>query len=340
MNKNLLIVFVCIIFVAILLLSSKLADDKYHLRDPRIKPSSKLELSQKKTVLSFMPNWYSGAQFSGYYYAEHYKIYESFNLDVNILRFDNDYDVLGHLIAGELDVAVMSMNYFTDACKQTDQIVVLAAIFQYEPSVFIVKENSGIECPTDFKEKKIICKNKDWKRMIYRIISTAGLDSSQVELVYGQNDLAAFTSGDIDIWAGYAHNEPVEFDMAGIETSNIYAYDYGVINYEGLLVTTRDLLEHNSDAVESFLSASMIGWDNSIKNPELTLKAIQCFDSSISISFQRQSLAKIVPFIHTGEKPLGCVDISRWNSLMGENGLEDESYLAIDLINKIHSKQY
>ncbi|HHS49726.1 MAG TPA: hypothetical protein ENN07_01265 [candidate division Zixibacteria bacterium] len=283
-----------------------------------------------------MPNWFIDTEFAGYYFAKHYGIYNEYNLDAEILNFDYSYDAPASLSLGKLDFAVMSTSKFVTSCQMGGDLVALLAIFQYEPSVFIVKNNSGIVKPEDFKGKRIVRKNDDWEKTIERILSTAGLTLGDVILVPGGKDISPFETGDVDIWCGYAQDEPVEVELAGISASIIYAYDYGVTDYQGLLVTSREMIDREPHVVEAFVSASLRGWGEAIKNPEATIQAMQDLDTTMTITYLRKSFNKIIPFIHGGEMPVGLVDLNRWHKLMIENNLPAEDILRQEFAERFY----
>ncbi len=335
MSKRLLILLIPIALVIIFFIIFVFKEPKLESSSPSI---SAKPLETKQAV-RFMPNWFPEAEFAGYFFAKHFGIYDQLNLDVEILPFIHGYDISESLAAGKIDFAVLSMNEFVRSCNNKKELVVLGAIFQYEPSVFISKAGEGLNSPSDFKGKKIICKNSDWKRTIQRVITASGLSLDDVQLVEGQDKIEMFINGEVDIWAGYAFDEPIELEIAGVNTKTIYLYDYGIGDYQGIIATRAALVENEPRTVEAFLEASIYGWDVAIKDQESALKAIMAFDPEISMSFQRKSMSAIVPFIHTGELPKGMIDRARWDSLMREKGLENESSLDLSFLEKIYSMQ-
>ncbi|MCD6502491.1 ABC transporter substrate-binding protein [bacterium] len=286
--------------------------------------------------VTFIPNWYPEAEFAGYFLAENAGYYDALNLNVDIINYSPDYNIADSLAAGVVDFAVVSMAEFIDARKSGLNLVVLGTIFQIEPSVFIVKEGSGIGSPADFEGKRIVCKNAFWRGVIERVISTAGLSLGDVKLVDGANDISEFFKGDIDIWTGYAQDEPIEVEMAGIDARTIYAYDYGVSDYEGIMVVDDALVEKRPDVVVAFLSASLRGWDEAIRRPEDALDAIAVFQPGLSLTFQRKAMREIVPFVHTGEQPIGWINRVRWKGILAENGIEGDSSFNPEFLEAVY----
>jgi NitT/TauT family transport system substrate-binding protein len=121
-----------------------------------------IEPLHAKTKIKFMPNWYPESEFAGFYTASRKGFYSEENLDVEFVRFDYSYDIKESLSRGVIDFAVMSMPELAEADNSGLKIKAIAALFQTDPSVFIVMKNSGIKNPKDFEGKKIIVKNHTW----------------------------------------------------------------------------------------------------------------------------------------------------------------------------------
>ncbi len=288
------------------------------------------------TEVNFIPNWFPEAEFAGYFLAKNIGYYDKLNLNVNILPFDPDYDIPCSLATGAVDFAVMGMTKFIQAIQQNRDIVALAALFQIEPSVFISKKKSKIRSPADFKGKSIICKNDEWFAIIERVVSSCDISIDDIILVQDVDDISRFYRDEIDIWTGYIQDEPVEIEMAGIEANYIYAFDYGINDYEGIIVVDGELARNRPEVVVAFLSASLHGWDTAIKNTEDAIDAILNFHPGLSRSFQRKSMKKIVPFIRSGDNPIGWIDRERWNKLIEGYITDRDSLYASGFIEEIY----
>lgn len=327
MDKRTVVLSITIIVAAVALV--------LFLKPPAEIQANKFGPYERIQAIRFIPNWFPEAEFAGYYYAKHYCLYDSLGIDVEILTYTPSYDIASSLSVGAVDIGVLSTNEFIRSCKEEMGLVALGALFQYEPSVFITKEGSGINCPADFKGKRLVCKNSSWKKTIEQVVGTAGLHLDDIKLIDGVDEIDQFIDGKVDIWTGYAFNEPVELELSGINAKIIYAYDYGISDYQGIISVRKTLVDEKPKVVEAFLRASLEGWERSIRDPESAIKAIQTFNPGVSLSFERRSMSKIIPFIHTGELPMGLIDRERWENNLRDNGVTGDN-LAPQFIEKMY----
>ncbi len=290
----------------------------------RIKPLEKNE------VFRLMPNWFHEAEFCGYYVAKHKGFFKQKKLDIHILNYNRDYRSLDSLRKGIIDFAVISPPELIKAGDDNCDIMVIAAIYQVFPGVYLVMENSDIKSPSDFCGHSIIAKNDVWVDYTRRILENVEHDTSCVDWDLDDIEISRFIDGEVDIWTGYVQDEPIEIEMAGYSVREIYMYDYGFIDYAGLLVTRRGLIEEKPEEVKTFLATCLFGWDYALRNPEDAVDAILEYAPELAIPFQRQAVKRITPFIKNGDAPIGWIDRDRWECMIKELSIENPDSLLYD----------
>ena len=72
----------------------------------------------------------------------------------------------------------------------------------------------------------------------------AGLDTSLVNEQPVKFDISPLLSGQIDVWPGYAINEPVTAEEKGFPVNIIWPSDYGVNLYADTIFTTEDMIKN------------------------------------------------------------------------------------------------
>lgn len=289
-----------------------------------------IEPLERREVLRLMPNWYHEAEFCGYYIAKTQGFYRQKKIDVRILPFNLQYDALDSLRSEAIDFAIVSPPDLVEEGKQKYDLVVIAAIYQIFPGVYLTMENSDITTPADFCGKKIIGKNQTWVNYTQRILQNVEVDTSCVEWDFGEVDISRFLKGEVDIWTGYVQDEPIEVELAGYSVREIYLYDYGFEDYAGLILTRRSLIEDNPGAVKTFLATSLFGWDYALRNPEKAIDAILTYAPDLAIPFQRQAIRRLTPFVKSGNAPIGWIDRNRWERIMYDTGIENPDSLIYD----------
>jgi ABC-type nitrate/sulfonate/bicarbonate transport system substrate-binding protein len=115
--------------------------------------------------------------------------------------------------------------------------------FQIPPLVMFSLADSNIKEPEDMVGKRIGIKSSYWSDIAKTTLSNAGVDpSSIVEVPVSADDQQMLYDHEVDIWMGYANDEPIQAEEAGYKINEIFPADYGVGGYEGLLTAwSRDL---------------------------------------------------------------------------------------------------
>ncbi len=288
-------------------------------------------------TFQLMPNWFHEAEFSGFYAAKLHGFYKIHNLDVQILPFSMDYSVMDSVRAGVIDFGLATPADLVSEGSQQYDLVVIAAIYQVFPGVFLVMENSGITSPRDFCGKTVISKNPAWMEHTRRTLQNVDIDPSCIRWDNGSVDIQRFLRGEVDIWNGYIQDEPNEVELAGYSVRVIYLYDYGFEDYAELIVTRRELIENDPEAVKCFLAVSLLGWDYALRNTEESLDCIMQYAPDLAINFQRQALKKITPFVKCGSSPIGWIERDRWDRVFKCYGVEHpDSLLFDDFLHEIY----
>ncbi|RKZ31063.1 hypothetical protein DRQ36_03340 [bacterium] len=302
---------------------------------------SPIEPFRDEVPVRFATNWFHGAEFAGFYVAEKNGLYDELKLDVEFVEYKFGCDIAESLSSGVVDFALLSTPCFAGTSSDNLDIVAIAAIFQVEPAVFIVMDGSGIETVKDFVGKSIIVKNPYWERIIDRVLQAADISPDRVVKDRGAVDIKRFLLGEVDIWTGYAQNEPVEVDLSGYASKTIYAFDYGLNDYEGIIFTRSDIISERPDIVTAFLSASLRGWNIVVTNPELGLDAVDTFTTGLSIPFQRRSIRELIPYISTGIAPTGWIDSERWRTSCARWGIKNpDKYYTDSFLRRVYTERY
>ncbi len=336
--KVLLILFVVVVAVSSVFIYHNLQKQNDTYKDYPFWKS--IEFLPEPDTFSVMPNWLHEAEFAGFYVAKQKGFYSRHNLEVEILDFSLGYDYVESLRAGVIDFAVASPPDLINGNAFYDDLVVIAAVYQIFPGVYLTMENTGIKTPMDFCGKTVIWKNRTWQRYTEQALVNVGKDSLCVLWDNNAVDITRFLRGDVDIWTGYVQDEPIEVEMAGYKVREIYLYDYGFEDYAGLIVTRRDLIENKHQAVKVFLASTLFGWDYGLRNPEDAVDAIMSFAPELAIPFQRQAVKRITPFVKSGNAPIGWIDPERWARIMARFEIEEsESILHLGCIHAFYGKK-
>jgi NitT/TauT family transport system substrate-binding protein len=264
-------------------------------------------------------NWYHEAEFAGYYVAEEQGFYADENIEVDILEGGLGIGANQRVLKKEADFAVTTFNGQRSMLEEDEPATTVMIGFQIPPAVLFALTDSGIQKPEDMIGQKVAIKAKYWRRMIHDTLTNAGVDPEEIiEVETDYDAINMLYEGEVDVWTGYAHDEPVEAELAGYDVNLIFPADYGVGVYEGLLIVHNDLLEQNPDLVDRFVRASLRGWQYAVEHPEETTKILAKWQPDESPEFHREAFQTVIPLVDTPDVPIGWIDAERWRIGMGD----------------------
>jgi ABC-type nitrate/sulfonate/bicarbonate transport system substrate-binding protein len=263
-------------------------------------------------------NWFHAAEFVGYYMADAKGFYADENLDVTIVEGGPGIQARLHVLDGRADFAISSFAEQQGLVEAGEPTVAVMSVFQIPPIVLFGLAAAGIEEPGDLVGKRVGIKNSYWQNIVYEVMTNAGIDVSQIIEVDVEADAQSLLyQGDVDVWTGYAHDEPVRAQVAGYEVANIYAADYGVGGYEGLLLVNEAMVEQESDTVGRFVRTSLRGLEYALLHPDEAADILAVWQPEDGVGFHRLAVRALIPLVDTPQAAIGSIDDERWAQLMG-----------------------
>jgi len=151
--------------------------------------------------------WFTQAQFAGYFAAVDQGFYADQCLDVSILEGGVDIVPQQQLADGAVDFALSWVPKALASREAGADIVDIAQIFQRSGTLQVSFKDKGITSPADFAGKNIGNWGYGNEFEIFAALTKAGLDpAADVTLVQQQFDMAALLAGDIDAAEAMTYN--------------------------------------------------------------------------------------------------------------------------------------
>jgi NitT/TauT family transport system substrate-binding protein len=221
--------------------------------------------------LGYIPS----VQFAQFYLADQAGYYRDAGLQVT-LQNKIDPDLITLLGQGSVDIGLGDGTSVIPAVSQGISIVYAATVYGRFPSIVVARAGSGITTAADLKGKKIGIPGpygSSWI-MLQALLKSAGLTTNDVQIVpfsdFGQ--ATALQQGTVDAATGFANNEPITLQRAGIDTVVLTIDNITPLPGPGLVTGTATLAAKR-DALKAFTAATLRAMDEIAADPQKGLDA-------------------------------------------------------------------
>ena len=277
--------------------------------------------------VSLQLQWFTQAQFAGYYAAIDQGFYADRCLDVTILEGGVDIVPQTQLANGDADFALAWVPKALASREAGANIVNIAQVFQRSGTLQVSFADAGITSPADFAGKKIGNWGFGNEYEVFAALGQAGLDpAADVELV-GQNfDMAALLAGEIDAAEAMTYNEYAQvLEAINPDTGELYeASDFSVISYEDVGVgMLQDAIWADADRLASddayrdiavrFVAASLEGWIHCRDNVEGCQQIVLSNGPTLGASHQLWQMNEVNKLIWPSDNGIGYIDQGAWD---------------------------
>ena len=278
------------------------------------------------TPVKLQLQWFTQAQFAGYYAAQDQGFYEAMCLDVTIL--EGAVDIAPHVVLanGESDFAISWVSKALAGREGGANIVDIAQIFQRSGTLQVSFKDKNITSAADFKGKNIGNWGYGNEFEIFAALTKAGLDPAKdVTLVQQQFDMAGLLSGDIDAAEAMTYNEYAQvLEAINPDTGALYtADDFNVVSYEdegvGML---QDAIWADGarlsdpayvDTATKFVAASIQGWAFCRDNTQACTDIVVAKGSKLGASHQLWQMNEVNKLIWPASMGAGMIDSAAWD---------------------------
>ena len=212
--------------------------------------------------VTFGTNWFAEPEHGGFYQAVVDGTYEKFGLEVKILPGGPQANNRLLLTSGKIEFYMGgNMLQAYDAVAQKIPTIVVSAIFQKDPQIFMSHPGEGLDKFADLTRSPAFV-GKEGVASFYQWMK--GEHGFKEELVKPYNyNSAPFIADKKSIQQGYLTSEPLAVEKAGGFKPNVFLLaDNGFTTYATTIEARIETVEKSPDLVKRFVDASAIGWYN------------------------------------------------------------------------------
>ena len=146
---------------------------------------------------------------------------------------------------------------------------IIGTTYQKNPfTILSLKDGANIATIDDLIGKRIGVQAGPNETLFDALLKANGIDAASVTKVPVQYDPAPLTNGEVDGFLAYVTNESFVVADQGYEVTNLLFADNGLPFVTESFVVTQDSIDNNRAALKAFLKATILGWKDSIANPD------------------------------------------------------------------------
>lgn len=282
---------------------------------------------KEMTDVKLQLQWFTQAQFAGYYAALDQGYYEDLGLNVEILEGGVDIVPATVLDSGGADFALSWVPRALVPREEGADIVNIAQPFQRSATLQVSFADSGIDSVEDLESKNVGNWGFGNEFELLAGLRQADLDpDSDVTLVQQQFDMLALLAGDIDAAQAMIYNEYAQvLETVNPDTGELYQpEDLHIIDWndvgtamlqDGIWADASRLADDPAyrETAVKFVEASLKGWIWCRDNPDECVQVVLDNAPILGQSHQTWQLNEINALIWPSPGGIGIVDAALWD---------------------------
>ena len=278
------------------------------------------------TKVKLQLQWFTQAQFAGYFAALDQGYYKDAGLDVDILEGGVDIVPQTVLAQNKADFAIAWVPKALASREQGAGITDVAQVFQRSGTLQVSFKGKDITDAAALKGKKVGNWGFGNEFELFAGMTKAGLNPGKdVKLVQQQFDMQALLKGDIDAAQAMVYNEYAQvLEAKNPKTGKLYQPgDFNAISWQqqgdGMLqdaiwANTEKLSDPKyQDTTVKFIQASLKGWAYCRDNPEKCRDIVVSKGSKLGASHQLWQMNEINKLIWPAPAGAGMIDKTAWD---------------------------
>ena len=277
--------------------------------------------------ISLQLQWFTQAQFAGYFAAQDQGYYEAMCLDVSMVEGGVEIVPQTQLANGDVDFAIAWVPKALATREAGAEITDIAQIFQRSGTLQVSLADAGITSVADFAGKNIGNWGFGNEYEIFAALAEEGLDpAADVTLVGQQFDMVALLDGTIDAAEAMTYNEYAQvLEAVNPDTGELYTpEELNVVSYEDVGVgMLQDAIWADAgrladdpeyvDQATRFVAASIQGWIYCRDNPEECADIVTAAGSTLGATHQLWMMNEVNKLIWPSPEGIGFINQAAWD---------------------------
>lgn len=277
---------------------------------------------------TFFLDFVMEGQFAGLCWALEKGLYKEAGLEVEFVEWveDGRSIIQKVLDGGPLCAGCSEDNLIISACAAGLPVRALATMLHVSPLVLMKKRSSSIQTVRDLIGKKVAM-HCDGIRILEAVLALENIQPGSVEIHELPYQPDRLVKDEFQAVQGYAMYEPLQLAAMGVDVQTLPVRHHHIHPYAQVFFATLENIEKEQAAIQSFLSASLAGFRQSISQRDEAAKIVAKYSGGRSdAASARKVIDQLAPYLYdeAGDNRYGALDLERW-------GRNLKTYAAIGL---------
>lgn len=250
------------------------------------------------TTVRFGLDWIPGSVHSPFFIALYKGYYKAEGLDVVIDPGKGSIGLVQQMASGVYDMGYPDFGVLADFDSKNPAKAFPMVMVGYEqaPAGVIFLKTSGITTPKQLEGKTLGAAAGDAGFKLFPTFAQhAGFDASKVKIQFIDPKLreTLLAKHEVDAIIGQIFNTTLELKAKGVDPSQVSSLlyrDYGLDLYGNGIAASPAFLKEHPDAVKAFIRASIKGFQDMVKDPDLAVQMTVKYQPLLNASIERDRL--------------------------------------------------
>jgi len=273
--------------------------------------------AQELTPVRLRLDWRPGAQHAPFYYGKAKGLFEAQGIDLEIISGSGSSDTVKQVGSGAVEFGLADALVLVQATAQDVPDIAIAAYYQKTPTVVLSPADKPVTSPEQLTGEVKLGNKKGsaTSQGLSAMLSANDIseeDINAADVGFGVQPLLA---GQVDAMMGFAMNEPIEAETAGMKVSVMPVSDFGVDAYGLTIITNEGLASSKPDLVKGFLRATLEAMAATASERDAAVQAVAEAVAEVDTAREMRVLDLTVPYwIPEGQdaKAIGMQTDERW----------------------------
>lgn len=253
--------------------------------------------------------WTCQSQFAGYYVAKELGFYEQNGLNVNI---EEGGYAISNIKSVSENAEEFGNRWASDLVPYHKDLLIIANVFKKNGMILVSKKEKNISKLKDLVGKKISVWFIGNEIQLISLLNNNDIDVKSVTIVPQKFDISQFINDEVDVLSAMSYNELQSIYKLGYKREDLNIIDYNDYNHDFMgdcIFTSKEYYEKHPDICQAFVSATLKGWEYSIKHPEEATQIIVNSSKNFKLNYEEQfnQLKEIIKLIQVDKFEMGIV---------------------------------